>query len=374
MKAEKNDKSKKTEIDLVGLAGQVWQKRRTVIISAIAAAILGAVIALLTPNTFAAGTIFVPQMSGSSLQAPDGLSGLASLAGIDLGSSSGSADIPPSLYPIVVESLPFRKELLALEVAVGDTTYLLSDYLIEQAEDVGPLGVVMKYTIGLPSLILGGSKEAGTEAGSDAEIYQLTEQDQDLFEILTAQLSLSLYEREGFVGLAFEDRNKYVSAQVVQKATLLLQKRIIEYRNQSARELLVFAERQYKEKKEQFDILQDSFALYKDRNLNFNTAYSQVELDRLSREVRIATSVLEQLASQVEQAKLKVNEDTPVFMIIEPVSVPFKKAGPKRALMVILFGILGVVFSVGYILVNRPVRALLGEIRGKKPKESPADS
>jgi LPS O-antigen subunit length determinant protein (WzzB/FepE family) len=72
---------------------------------------------------------------------------------------------------------------------------------------------------------------------------------------------------------------------------------------------------------------------------------------------------VQQLASQVEQAKLQVNKDTPVFTTIKPVTIPFERSAPKRSLIVITFLFLGFVLSCGYVLVKEPASAILKSIK-----------
>jgi LPS O-antigen subunit length determinant protein (WzzB/FepE family) len=69
------------------------------------------------------------------------------------------------------------------------------------------------------------------------------------------------------------------------------------------------------------------------------------------------------LASQVEQAKLQVNKDTPVFTTIKPVTIPYEKSAPKRALIVITFLFLGFVLSTGYVLVKTPAIEIIKSIK-----------
>jgi uncharacterized protein involved in exopolysaccharide biosynthesis len=79
--------------------------------------------------------------------------------------------------------------------------------------------------------------------------------------------------------------------------------------------------------------------------------------------VNISESIVQQLASQVEQAKLQVNKDTPVFTTIKPVTIPFERSAPKRSLIVISFAFLGLVFSTGYILVKEPLSDIIKSIK-----------
>ena len=69
------------------------------------------------------------------------------------------------------------------------------------------------------------------------------------------------------------------------------------------------------------------------------------------------------MASQVEQAKLQVNKDTPVFTTIKPVTIPYERSAPKRSQIVIIFGLLGFVLSCGYVLVKEPANDILKSIK-----------
>ena len=163
--------------------------------------------------------------------------------------------------------------------------------------------------------------------------------------------------------MSFFDENKKVSAQVVQTAETLLQEKIIEFKVKSSKELLDFTTRQFNEKKIAFEKLQDDRAVFVDNNINISSSLFQNKLSRIESELSIAQTVVQQLASQVEQAKLQVNKDTPVFTTIKPVTVPFEKSAPKRSLIVMVFGFLGIIASVGYVLVKEPLIEIIKSIK-----------
>ena len=89
----------------------------------------------------------------------------------------------------------------------------------------------------------------------------------------------------------------------------------------------------------------------------------QNKLSRIESEVNISESIVQQLASQVEQAKLQVNKDTPVFTTIKPVTIPFERSAPKRSLIVIDFWFLRISFSCGYVLVKEPAMEIIKSIK-----------
>ena len=350
-------------IDLITLLRQLYLSRLQIVKITTAAAVLGIVVALTTPNTYTSGTTFIPQTGGSK-GASSSLSGLASLAGIILGGAAVGGDIPTTLYPQIVSSVPYKRELLDRSIGSKPGAISLAEYLsLEQKISV--LGILIKYTIGLPSLIMGALRGPADEvvAAELGQIYRISGEDRKLFAALESKLLLSLNEKEGIVTLKFSDKDKFVAAEVAERAKELLQARIIEFKNQSARERLTFTTRQYQENKIAYERLQDSLAIFKDQNLNISSSLYQNRLDRLERELNIASSVAEQLASQVEQAKLQVNKDTPVFTIIEPVTVPFERSAPKRSLIVVIWTFLGLVLSTGYVLVREPAAEILQSIK-----------
>ena len=351
------------EIDIVELLKKVYKDKKLIFKYSIIAAIVGVVFALFQPNQYTASTTFIPQLSSDVKTGASSLSGLASLAGINFGGIEGSSEFPPTLYPQVVESVPFRLDLLSSNIQVNNEEITLRDYFLENKNSFNLLGTVKKYTIGLPSLILNYFRNDEKSLSNTLSIYSLTEEDHALFEKLSQIFILSVNRQEGFITMSFNDKNKKVAAQVAQTAETLLQEKIIEFKVKSSKELLDFTTNQYNEKKNIFEKLQDERAIFVDKNINISSSLFQNKLSRIESELNIAQTVVQQLASQVEQAKLQVNKDTPVFTTIKPVTVPYKKSAPSRSLIVMIFLFLGFVLSSGYVLIKEPAIEILKSIK-----------
>jgi LPS O-antigen subunit length determinant protein (WzzB/FepE family) len=349
------------EIDLIELLKKIYLEKKFILKISILASLFGVIYALFQPNEYTSSTTFIPQLSSGVKTGGSSLSGLASLAGINIGSMESSSEFPPTLYPQVVNGVPFRVELLSNEITLNNELVAVKDYL-EKKSSFNILGPIKKYTIGLPSLILSSFKDQ-KEYTNESKIYSITEEDKGLFQILENNLSLSINEKEGFITISFTDNNKNVAAQITQISQNLLQEKIIEFKNKSSKEMLDFAIKQYSDKKESYEKLQDERAVFVDKNINISSSLFQNKLSRLESEVNISESIVQQLASQVEQAKLQVNKDTPVFTTIKPVTIPFERSAPKRSLIVIIFAFMGLVFSSGFVLVKEPVKEILKSIR-----------
>ena len=352
------DTHKDDEIDLIALLKTVFVARRFVIRTTILFAVVGVILALTSPVKYTASSTFVPQLSEG--QTNSSLGGLASLAGINLSAIMGSQpqEISPSLYPQIAESIPYR---LALLDATVEPNTSFRDYILTQSGGVAILPLLKKYTIGLPGLLL--NKQTDNNENLDTSLFQITEQDKDLFEFLAQVVSIEVDDQEGLVSISVELADRMVAAQLAQAATDLLQSNIIAFKSQSARNNLDFIESQFESKRQEFEQIQDSIAVFKDQNLNITSSLYQNQLTRLESQFTVTSSVFQELAGQVEQAKIQVNKDTPIFTIIEPVSVPLERSKPKRTMMVIVWAFLGGLFSVGWVLVKSPVLQIVKELQ-----------
>ena len=345
-------------IDLVALVKSIWTERRFVLKVSLGFAVLGLLVGFLTPKTFTATSTFVPQTAGEK---PSGsLSGLAALAGIDLSAGSSGSDIPATLYPKVLASVPFKQEILSTSIIFESDTLTFKQYLLNQSP--GVLSSIKKYTIGLPGLLLTSLREPDLVMQAPKELIELSEEDFELIKYLENLVSIETNEKEGYISLSIVDNNPLIAAQIAKATELALQKRIIDYKIENARSLYEFTSEQFNAKQKEFYALQDELAEFTDRNRNISSAQFQNQKLRLEAQYSIVNAVYTELAKQKEQAAIQVSKDTPIFSVIDPVVVPKEKTSPKRGLLLVIYTFLGVVLSIGYVLVKEPFKTLKKEI------------
>ena len=63
-------------------------------------------------------------------------------------------------------------------------------------------------------------------------------------------------------------------------------------------------------------------------------------------------NVYNTLAQKLEQDKLRVQEQTPVYTVISPATVPLKPASPQKPLILIGFVILDLFCGIGYFFLK----------------------
>jgi len=349
------------EIDLIELLKHIWSRRRKVLWIIAGFAVAGLFIALVTPKEYTAKTILVTRTE--SRTAGGNLSGLAAMVGISLGSNSEAGnELTPVDYPDFIKSLSFQKELMyaPLEWNRFSKPVSLFEYYSEHYKP-GFFEVLKKYTIGLPGTIIGWFKKPVAQpvgkASSENEtgVVYLSGAELGVRGILTKKIKLTLNPTNNFITLEARAPEGKAAAQAALKARGLLQEKVTQLKIQKAKENLAFTQKLYDDKKVEFMAAQDKLAEFRDRNNDLWTEKARTEDDRLFSEYQIAFSVYSELAKQLENAKIRVKEDTPIFSVVEEPVVPLSQSKPKTARILLIWIFLGGVVGPVWVMGQRIV-------------------
>jgi capsular polysaccharide biosynthesis protein len=337
--------SEEDEIDLIQLAKTLWEGRKTVIKITLIFMGIGLFVAIFSKKEYTASTTFMPQTTDSKIGGS--LGGLAAMAGINLGGMSSNSGIAPSLYPQVLNSIPFQKELLQTPLTIeGEKDKVTFTNYYTEIHSPGFLGYLKKYTIGLPGVIILAIKGKPTmvtlngEGGSD--LLSISEEEFKLIKILNNQISLEVNDDDGYVTIASSMPEALASAEMALRVQQLLQQYVIDFKIQKSKEQLEFIKSRYSEVEEKFKIVQQKLANNRDRNQNLSTAIAKTSTEMLQDEYNLIYNVYSELAKQLEAQYIQVTEDTPVFTVLKPVTVPIEKSKPKRFSILFMWIIAGV--------------------------------
>ena len=322
------------EIDLIELLKTVWSGRKQIIIISFVFVLVGVAAALLSPVVYSSSTTFINSQTESS--SSSGLSGVASLVGINLGGMSSGSEIPPTMYPQLGESIEFKRDLL--------------NSYIDEKEQIKLEDFLANYN---------DIEKSVTENNNKLFI---SEYEDVLFNIINDVVSISVNNKDGFITITANMPNSEYAANTCINAREILQQTVINNRIKSAKQKLEYSEEQLNSKRIEFEEVQNKLAYFNDSNLNLVTSSIINERDKLEAEFQIINAVMIELSKQVEQRKLQVSEDTPVFSIIKEASMPVERSSPKRTRMVLIYGFIGLLASILYTLIKRPVIEIMKEI------------
>lgn len=354
------------QIDWMGILRQVLAIHKKLYKAAAVGVVLGILIALGTPKQYTVSITLSPEM-GSSKSG----SGLASMAASFLGGSIGS-DSPDALNatltPDIVTSTPFLMELFDARVVSQDkqidTTF--TAYLDEQKSSW------MGYVLKAPGMAISGIKSLFSEKKEKTETIQegtieLNEEDAAKLEGLRQQIMADVDKKTAITTLSVTLQDPKVTATIADSVVSKLQQYITAYRTSKAKEDCQYLEKLYKERQQEYYDAQQRYARYVDANSNVVFQSTLAERERLQNDMNLAYQVYSQVAQQLQVARAKVQEEKPVFAVVEPAVVPLNPSGTSRKVIVLGFIFLAVAFTGAWELLGKKYWQLLKE--GLKQKD-----
>jgi hypothetical protein len=352
------------EIDLLEIIKKIYKNKSLVLKSILITFTIGFFIALITPKKYTAGTVFVPMASSASSKG-GGLSGLASLAGVNLLGTMESSDIAPNLNLEIIEIIPYRQELAEVKIPFEGKLISYRDYY--KIKSNGFLPFLKKYTIGLPGLIIkfikGNTSNINTFP-KGGNLISMSDEDYNFFKQFDNFVNINVDLKEGYIELNVDFDNPIGSAIIATKAVEILQNKVIEFKIKQASEVLKYAQQQLAVKRDLLYEAQSKLATFKDRNVFISTSTFQSQLMRLESEYNNANVVYQEVAKQVEESKLQVSRDTPIFSILKPVVVP-NISTTNKLLIITIWAFLGLIFSISYILFSENIIKLFRLLKQK---------
>jgi uncharacterized protein involved in exopolysaccharide biosynthesis len=160
-----------------------------------------------------------------------------------------------------------------------------------------------------------------------------------------------------------------ISALIADTVVSYLQAYVISYRTQKARLDLAFTQTLYDEAQTQYYLAQQNYAGFQDENLGVVSARYATRQERFQNEMNLAFSVYNQMAQQLQLAKVKVQNNTPVYTIIQPPVIPLIASKPKKKLVLVGCLFLALIGGCGWIYLQERIEGK-GKVEGKDNEKS----
>ncbi|WP_310589548.1 Wzz/FepE/Etk N-terminal domain-containing protein [Flectobacillus longus] len=321
-------------ISIKDLISGLVQGKRFILLMSLSFGILGALYAISLPNLYTSEVKILPEIDTKNIESLDKFKSLAGLAGIDLDNLNSTEAIRPDLYPPILQSTPFLLSTFRAPVVVAKTQVKTT---------------LFEYLNGLRKQKL--SYRIFGESTSDAiqisatqtpeNSLLLSKQEAVILKDLRENITASLDKKSGVISINAKMPDPLVATIVVKYAQDYLNQYVKKYRLEKIQKEVVFLEKRVDEAQQRYQIALQRYSAFQDshRGLFLNTSRQQEQ--KLQQESELAFSLFSELSKKLEESRVKVQHDTPVFQILEPAQVPLKKSEPKRTVMVFAFMILG---------------------------------
>ena len=361
---QNNHNDEEIEIDLIGILRKIIGIRKTIYKAAGIGLVVGIIVAISIPKQYTVGVTLSPEMGGSK---GGGLSGLAdSFLGSGVSMNEGTDALNASLSADIVSSTPFLLELSTMKIpALEGETMILNVYLDEESSPW------WSYVIGLPGMVIGGVKSLFTEEESESVpsdkanlgTIELSKKESEKIEALKKKILASVDKKTSMTTVSVTLQNPKVAAVVADSVVRKLQEYIIDYRTTKAKEDCLYLERLFKERQQEYYDAQKKYADYMDSHDNIILQSVRAEQERLQNDMSLAYQVYSQVANQLQVARAKVQEEKPVFAVVEPAVIPLYPSGTSRKIYVLASIFLSVCIVISWKLFGEDILNKFKEIR-----------
>lgn len=310
--------------------------------------VLSCVWILPQPRYYSCSVSMSPESNDDNLGGS--LSSLAASFGLNMGNLGGQDAIYPQLYPELFGSTEFLVELMDITVQTVDGT-LQTDYFdyiaFHQKENL--LLWPINHARAALHEWLNPNKPVPSVDGKRFDPFRLDRHTTEVFKDVKQKIRCKYSKTTDVVTITVEDQDPLICATMADSVRVHLQDFISEYRTNKARHDY----KQYKAMMEEAELayekIKAEYIVYADAHGSDTRMKSMTTLKDLENKVDLQYNIYKTLHSRMDASLFKMQEQTPVFTVLTPATVPVKPARPKRMIFVAVMLILATLGTFAYL-------------------------
>ena len=354
---EQND-----DIDIMAmvrtLAGQ-WKK---LLLWGGIAAVVGIVVAFSIPKQYTVSSKMAPEIVTKT---NGSVASIASMLGANISNMTTNDAVYPDLYPEIVASTPFITELFSMPVSIetkkeGKLDIDLYTYLKDYNKSPWWSAV-----INAPFKALGWfmglfrEKQEEVEGYAELDPSALTSEQTRITKALRKSIVVTVDKKTQVISLDVTAQNPKVSKDLSDLVIEKIQRYVTSYRTEKSRKDMEYYLQLYDEAKADYYAAQQRYANYVDANQGVFLQRVKTEQERLQNEMKLAFDLYNSCAQQLQMSRAKVQQETPVCVVMEPPVLPIKATKPSKMKTLAGFIFLGLCACAVWILWGKEAIAKL---------------
>ncbi len=337
MEKDREMTENKSNINLAQMVLFFWGERKTLVRITAIFVVIGLIYALLSTPWYSAKVKIMP-MTGNENQLLNQYSNLAALAGINIGAGNGDNY---SLYPEIIKSNFILDRVLKHKFYIRKYGKKMTLFEFWDTEMDTSDATKWHKTV----------EDAKAKLREDyikPSIDKITN-------MLTIKVSVPkdpglAAELANFITDQLDIYNKY-------------------YRHYKAKDQRKFIEKSLKETSANLKRAEDNLKKFLNKNKDLTSPETKLIYEKLNNELNLQRTLYLELKKNLELAKIAEVKETETLNILERAVVPVRRFKPKRLIILIVFTIIGVIFSILYVLGKQFYLSLAIAI--KKFRENP---
>jgi uncharacterized protein involved in exopolysaccharide biosynthesis len=331
------------QIDITKIVKEMYKYRKLYLYSLPITLVVSAALILCVPRYYTSTVKLAPELSSYN---SNSLNDIASSFGFDLGGTMNTGDaIFPELYPDLISSNDFLTSLFDVPVTTKDGTIITTYFDYMNTKQKSAWWNIVRYKV--KQLF---AKKDIVAVQKNINPFMLTKKQDEIARGIASKIKCTVDKKNYVISITVEDQDALICATMADTIKARLQDFISDYRTSKARNDLEYFVKLCDEAKLKYEKARRTYGSYADANQEVTLESYRLKQNDLENEMQLQYNNYNALATQVQQARAKVQERTPAFTTLQSASVPIKPAGPKRMFFVLGMTFLAFLLTTAYAL------------------------
>ena len=331
------------QIDLMEIFAKLLLHWKQIVLTGIVFGVLGIISALTMTRYYKVTLTLAPEIQSRSSSS---LSTIAAMLGNGLQMSAGTDAMNITLFPEICQSTPFLAGLLDVPL----TSYVSEE---QQEEGVQPIHTTVyrhltkedKEKSAFAKWLEQWHPEKPYTGVEDPT--ELTRKQAEVVKQLGENISAVVDNKTGVTTISVTMDDRLMAKQLGDTVCTRLQDFVSAYRTKKATADYEYYVMLAEEARQELVRAQAAYAASVDYDRSVILQSANSERDRLRGEATLANQIYSQMAQQRELARAKIQEERPVYAVVQPAVLPQKPVN-SRVMRVLLFGFLGGFLAVAW--------------------------
>ncbi|WP_460513173.1 Wzz/FepE/Etk N-terminal domain-containing protein [Cyclobacterium sediminis] len=348
------------EILIKDLINEIIAFKKWIIIVAITVFTLGLVYIFTSSDEYTTTSkLLMEQSNGINSKALGGLASISGLGNLGIGNQNTEA-LPPELIPDLVLESDFLKRLMYEKVyyeEAGDSITLLQ--FVNEYEKHNFYYHLVRLPSKLKSVFSSSSVETDVDLNAEKNHEEeaiLAFDPKERKTIAQLRTRIDVEKEERLLVIQTKMPEPLASAQFNEILSRFLKAYLTKIILDKDVQNFEFIKERSNEAKNRVEQTQMKLANFRDSNRGINSQLLKTEEDRLLADFNLEFSLYNSLAQQMEQARIKVQNATPLMTVFQKPQLPTSPSEPKIVLLSIVFlilgGIIGLLFFFGLLVLR----------------------
>ncbi len=298
--------------------------------------VLSSIFILCVPRTYSTSTTMAPEIE-NPVSSGGALSSIAASFGFDMSNVQSTDAISPMLYPDLMKDNGFVANLFNIHVATVDktvdTTYYAYIRYYQKRSWISKLGTNIIKNI---EKLFSTSKDDSNESNPSKKFnpYYLSKIDNGIIDKMRENIGVSVDKKTGVISISAKAQDPLVCKILTDSVREHLQDFIIKYRTSKARHDVEYYEKLAKDARKEYEKTRHLYAATADENQDVLLESEKSKIEDLENTMQLQYNTYTAMNTQLEAARAKLRQYTPVFTVLKGADVPIKATGPKRMIFV----------------------------------------